>query len=314
MTTISLAESKKYATDMLAPGVIDTIIDVDPMIDFLPFIEVNGAAYSINRENTIGDAQYLGIGGTITAKNPATVTRVNFDLTTIIADAEVNGLLAAQINKENDLLAAQTASKSKEVGRVFGNGFVNGSGTSDEINGLLNQVDASKIFVQDTAGDETNGGPLSFEKLEETIDAVKSKGSTVDFISMSARTIRSFKSLLRGLGGAGIVETLELPTSTGNMVRLLSFNGIPIFRNDYMPLDQTTGTLTTGTSVIVGNFDDGTRSVGVAALTPAGAPGVTVEAVGPAETKDETITRIKMYTNVVSHSLQGLAVLTGVSN
>lgn len=94
----------------------------------------------------------------------------------------------------------------------------------------------------------------------------------------------------------------------------MSYSGVPIFRNDWMPITQTTGSLTTGTSVIAGTLDDGSRKHGLAGLTARGAAGMRIERVGASETKDETITRVKWYCGLACFSLNGLAQLSGVSN
>ena len=74
--------------------------------------------------------------------------------------------------------------------------------------------------------------------------------------------------------------------------------------------------LTTGSTVSFwcGNFDDGSRKVGIAGIYPASVPaGIVVERVGAKEVRDEEIWRIKWYTNFASYSKLGIARLTDLT-
>jgi hypothetical protein len=311
MPSVTLVESAKLAQDDFSAGVIENVVTVDRFFDILPFDGIDGNALQYNRENALGDVEYLGVGGTIAANNAATFTNVTSSLTTIVGDAEVNGLIQATRSGDgNDQKAVQIASKAKSAGRTYRNTLINGDGTGDSFTGLLSLVDAAKSIVQDTGGSETNGGPLSFKKLDALIRLITDKDTEVDYLMMHGRTIDSYFELLRSLGGTGIGEAVTLPSGRTTP----GYRGIPIFRNDNLPTDQTTGGLSTGTTVVCGTVDDGSRSHGIAGLTAQKASGIMVDEVGVSETKDETITRVKWYVGLALFSLNGLAVLTGVSN
>jgi hypothetical protein len=306
MPSVTLTESAKLSQDMLVAGVIETIVDVDPMFELLGFDPIDGNSIAYNRENVMGDVQVLGVGGTITAKNAATVTRVSSDLTTIIGDAEVNGLIqATRSGTGNDQKVTQIMSKAKNVGRTYRNLFINGTGAGNEFNGLLNLVATPQKV---TPG--VNGGPLSFDILDQLIDKVKSKDGQVDFFQLPLRTIRSYFGLLRALGGASVNEVMQLPS--GRTVP--TYRGVPMFANDFIPTTQTQGTGTACTTIFAGCFDDGTRSNGISGLTAANAAGIQVVPVGESEIKDENITRIKWYCGLASFSDLGLAAATGITN
>lgn len=314
MASVTLAESAKLAQDELVAGVIENVITVNRMFEVLPFDGIDGNALAYNRENVLGDVDTEGVGDTIAAKAAATFTQVTSSLTTIVGDAEVNGLIQATRSGDgNDQKAVQVASKAKSAGRKYQDMLINGDSgvVVTEFDGLiaiLAGADASRTIVQDTSGVETNGGPLSFEKMDELMDLITDKDGEVDYLAMHARTLRKYKSLLRGLGGASINEVVQLPSG----MEVPAYSGTPIFRNDYIPIDQTTGTLTTGTTVFAGTLDDGSRSAGIVGLTAANAAGIQVVEVGESETKDESITRVKWYCGLANFSEKGLAQLTGV--
>lgn len=306
MASVTLSESAKLAQDELVAGVIENIITVNPFFDILPFDGIDGNALAYNRENVLGDVQVLGVGGTITAKAAATFTQVTSTLTTIIGDAEVNGLIQATRSGDgNDQQAVQIASKAKSVGRKYQDMLVNGTGSSNEFDGMLNLVVAGQ-----KAATGTNGKALDFAVLDELLDLVTDKDGEVDYFMMHARTLRSYMALLRGLGGASINEVVQLPSGR----EVPGYRGVPIFKNDWLPINQTKGTGSAQTTIMAGTLDDGSRMHGIAGLTAEQAAGIQVVPVGESETKDESITRIKWYSGLALFSEKGLAAADGITD
>lgn len=317
MASVTLVESAKLALDDLVVGVIENVISVNPMFQVLPFDGLDGNAVAYNRENVLGEVGVSGIDTAVSsavnpitsstnAKAAATFTRVTSSLTTILGDAEVNGLIQATRSGDgNDQKAVQIASKAKHCGRVFQHMLINGSGSSNQFSGLI-LLCASGQKV-DTGVD---GSPLSFSILDQLIDLVKDKDGQVDYFTMSARTIRSYFALLRALGGAGIGEVVTLPSG----MQLPAYRGIPIFRNDYIPTNVTKGATSNTSYIFAGTLDDGSRTHGIAGLTASTAAGIQVVEVGEAENADNSITRVKWYTGLALFSELGLAMADGISN
>lgn len=306
MASVTLAESAKLALDDLVAGVIENIITVNQFFEVLPFDGIEGNSLAYNRENVLGDVQVAGVDATITAKAAATFTKVNSNLTTIIGDAEINGLIQATRSGDgNDQTAVQIASKAKSAGRNFQQQLITGTGASDQFGGLINLCAAGQTL---TPG--TNGDALSFVILDELIDTVTDKDGQVDYLLMHARTRRSYRALLRGLGGAGIMEVVEMPSGA----EVMAYNGIPVFRNDYIPVNQTQGSSTTATTIFAGTVDDGSRTHGITGLTAQKAAGIQVVDVGEAEDKDNRIWRVKWYTGLALFSEKGLAMRPGITN
>lgn len=324
MASVTLTESAKLGLPELVAGVIESIVTVNRMFEVIPFDGIDGNALKYNREALLGPVATVGIGdddGVIgsaasagsnlaerqAAKDAATFTEVTASLTTIMGDAEVNGLIQATRSSDgNDQTETQIGSKAKSAGRKFQDMFVNGDGTNETFPGLL----ALCAATQTVPAVATDGDVLSFAVLDETADLVVDKDGDVDYFAMHKRTIRSFKSLLRALGGAGINEVLELPS--GKTVPV--YNGVPIFRNDYLPIDQTTGNNDLTTTFYAGTFDEGGRQHGIAGLTAANSAGVVIEDVGTHFDKDERVWRVKWYTGLALFSELGLACASGITN
>lgn len=311
MPSVTLAESAKLAQDQLVSGVIENVITVNEIYRVLPFQGISGNALGYNRENVLGDVQTAAVGGTVTAKAAATFTYVTSSLTTIIGDAEVNGLIQATRSADgNDQTAVQIASKAKSAGRKYQDQMVNGDGTGSNMSGLLTLCAAGQKVEAAVGGVTTNGGPLSFEALDALIDLVTDKDGQVDFLMMNSRTRRAYLALLRGLGGASPGDVYTMADGT----TLPAYRGIPIFRNDWIPLNQTKGSATNCTTVFAGTMDDGSQQHGIAGLTAENNAGIMVKDVGEKETADERIHRVVWYCGLALFNEKGLAALTGVTN
>jgi len=310
MASVTLDESAKLAQDDLVAGVIENIITVNRMYELLPFDAIEGNAIAYNRENVLGDVIVGTVGTTFSGasagKAAATFTQVTSGLTTIMGDAEVNGLVQATRSGDgNDQTAVQIASKAKSAGRKFQDMLVNGTGLSNQFTGLLSLCAAGQ-----KVSTGASGGALSFAFLDELLDLVTDKDGNADYIMMHARTLRSYKALLRGLGGASVTEVVELPSGT----TVPAYCGVPIFRNYYIPINQVKGGGSAQTTVLAGTFDDGSRTHGIAGLTASQAAGVQVVDVGEAEDKDEHIYRVKWYCGLACFSEKGLALADGITN
>lgn len=306
MASVTLAESAKLSQNMLIAGVIENVITVNRFFEVLPFEGIEGNALAYNRENALGDVEFLGVDDTITAKNPATFTQVTSSLTTIIGDAEVNGLIQATRSNINNQKAVQIASKAKSAGRQYMQTMLTGDGTLDTFEGLDALIPGGQIVAPTGA----NGDTLSFEVLDELLDKVVDKDGQVDYIMMHARTLRSYMALLRALGGASIGDVVTLPSGT----QVPAYRGVPIFRNDYVALDGTVGTTTDAATVYAGTLDDGSQKFGIAGLTARNESGIVIRDIGESETKDNSITRVKWYSGFALFSEKGIAAATGITN
>ena len=183
------------------------------------------------------------------------------------------------------------------------------------MNSLHSLIDASQVAGSATAR------ALSFDLLDELLDLVKAKDGMVDWIMMPARTIRSYKALLRALGGTPADWVVNLPGTAQYPEgrKVISYEGIPIFKNEFLSVAETAnGAALTGgamTSVWAGCFDDGSQKIGIAGIHPVSVPaGIMVHPVGAMEQKDVDIWRVKQYANFANFNRRGLARLTSINN
>lgn len=312
MATQTLAEAQKLIRNEIVAGVAEDIFTTNPIWAVMPWTGYEGQALLVNRENALGDAQHLAVGGTITAKSASTFTQVPFTAVTTIGDAELNGLVAAQSRSAGvDQLAVEISSKAKSVGRLLQTGIATGTGVSPQLHSLHTLTDATQYTTASA------GQALSFALLDELLDLVKAKDGEVDWLLMPSRTLRAYRTLVRSLGGTN--ETIIFDMGNGRTRDVDVYNGIPIFKNDYLSVTETAnGAALTGgalTSVYAGVWDDGSQKVGVSMIYPDGTPvGIQVEQIGAAESKDEQIVRVKSYSNFASFNRRGIARLPSINN
>lgn len=312
MATQTLAQAGLLINDEIVSGVVEDFISVNPLYDVLPFTGYEGQGLIVNRELTLGPTEVASVGATITstAKTASTFTTKTFKATKLIGDAEMDGLVQAQsISAGVDQTALEISLKAKSLGRLFQTGMATGTGSSPQMNSFHSLCDATQYTTAATTQ------TLSFVLLDELCDLVLAKDGQVDWLMMPRRTLRSYKVLLRALGGTPADWVVTLPGGR----QTISYEGIPIFVNDYLSVEETAnGAALTGgalTSVWAGCFDDGSNKVGIAGVHPMSVPaGIMIERVGAQEAKDVVIWRIKQYANFALFSRKGLARLTSISD
>lgn len=305
MPSVTLTESAKLTQNKLLAGIIENVVTVDQVYQYLPFTDVDGNALQYTRENALADVQTLAVGSTITANNAASFTTVTTGLTTIIGDAYVNGLIQQTRSNFSDQTQVQIGSKVKSMGRTYSNLMINGdsSANATQFDGILSLLPAGQ-----TVGSSTDGDVLSFEKLDELMSLVKSKDGRVDAFLMNDREIRRVMTLYRALGGASINEVAQLPSGE----QVPAYRGVPILRNDYLPINQTQGAASNASTVLAVNFDDGSGKVGISGLNAMGNNGINVKYIGESETKDESIYRVTFYCGFALFSDLAIAGATGI--
>lgn len=311
MPTQTLAEAAKLISNPVTQGLAEDVITTNEIYQYLPWIGYEGQAVVVNREDALGDAGFFSVDDAITAKSPSSATQATFSATSIIGDVEVNGLVQVQnLSVGNNVVAHEISGKAKKVGRLFQTGMATGDGSAPNMNSLPFLVDAQQYTTAAAVG----GDALTLDRLDELLDLVKAKDGQIDWIQMSSSAVRKYRSLLRALGGTH-QDQVTAPDGTS----MLAFNGVPVFRNDYLSTTETdNGAALTGgtqTSIYAGVWDDGSRKVGVAGIYPAAMPvgGLAFEEAGKKETKDEDVYRVKMYANFASFNRRGIARLAGVN-
>lgn len=307
MASLTLVEAAKIQQNPLIAGIIESIVTVNHMYQHLPFDQIIGNALLYTRENAIGGVAPIGIGGgsnvvPAAAKTPATFTPVTTPLKALIGDALVDHFIETTMGTQNSQKGVQVASKAKGLGREYQRQFILGDSSVDplEYDGLEKLMPSAQVI-------DAASATLTFEMLDELISSIKSKDGAVDFFTMPDIAIRKYMSILRAAGGATIAEFKTMPDGQ----QVMMYRGIPLYRNDYIPVVNPGGAVRT-CDIYAGCFDDGSRKVGIAGLTSAVQSGIFVTNVGEAELTNDTITRLRFYSSMAIFSELGIGKLDNV--
>lgn len=313
MSTQTLAELANFVHDDLTKGVAQDIITVNPIFGYVPFTGYRGNGVSVNREQALGDSGLYSVGDTITHRTPSTSAKVTFVSTKLIGQTDMDNLVQVEGESDGvDMLAQELSSKSKSISRLFQTQMVGGSGVLPNMNSFHSLIDSSQYTAASA------GQALSFALLDQLLALVLAKDGQVDFIMWHRNAEIQFKALYRALGGAQPQTTIWTNPFNGEQRTILTYEGIPCFRNDYLSITETAnGAALTGgdkMSVWAGVWDDGSRKVGLSAIYPeASQAGIQIKQVGTAETKDEEIWRLVWYTNLANFNRRGLARLPSIT-
>jgi HK97 family phage major capsid protein len=289
---LTLTEAAKLSNDIVVQGVIETMVKESPILQRLPFIDVNGNAITYNRENAQPTAAWLAVGDTWTESTP-TFTQLTKSLTILGGDADVDNYIATTRSNVQDIEAAVLELKSKAVRYEFEDKFLNGTGASNQPNGLVNEVTAPQTITA-----ATNGTQLTLQLLDQLIDMVKP--GQPDLLLMSRRSRRALNQLVRSSGA--FLETRQ--TEFGAFQEF--YAGIPIGVTDFQLDTEVQGSASNASSIWAMQFGEG-RLIGMQ-----GAGGLQVERIGSLETKDATRWRVKWYVNFAVMADLALARLKGI--
>mgnify|MGYP003670099867 CR=1 FL=1 len=441
---LTLGAQRDLTNDMLVKGIIDSIVTVNQFYQHLPFKGIQGNALAYNREAAGIDPQALvsvlrtGVSGI--NKDQKTHTRHSTELTTIIGDAQVNGLVQAVGSDYNDATAVQVAAKAKGVGRKFMDLMINGqestvargivadpqllvgtptlNATSTPtisefydtvVQGAILSTTANATPTFDISGTGADGvavtaanlvtsiagtganlainglivngtvftgpfaaaatantaatlnaqgvllfnacltlvhGPLGFDglarfctlegrnendgaitlatagqpdallaRLDGYIDSIHDKDGMVDYIMMNSQGVRKYTQALRQSGSAGFDDVTEVKNSSGGVMKVQSYRGVPIYRNDFVDSNLAAQASAAGgnagagaaaANVFVGTVDDGSFSHGICGLTAQNSSGIQVAKLGAREDVDADITRVKWYVGMANFSALGI--------
>ena len=196
------------------------------------------------------------------------------------------------------------------------------SAGDQEVDGLARLCAASQLI----SSSGTNGDAISLATLDQLADLVKDKGGPKVYIGTS-RTKRSIAALLRAAGGATMGEFKSMQMVTGNpdQTPVLFYNGIPFLVSDWIPLTESKGSLSTGTSVYCATLGE---NAGLAAmysdasldaedageLISRGPGGLTVLNLGTVQNADAKRVRVKAYWGLLNMSEKGLARASEITN
>lgn len=215
--SITLLEAAKLVQNPLQRGVIEIFPRVSPVLERLPFFNVNGQAYVYNQEETLPGVAFRGINATYT-ESTGVVNPVTERLYVLGGISAVDRALVKTQGNVNNLRATYDGMKAKAVALEFTKKFFKGSSETDpnEFDGLEARLTGNQVI---NAGNTSGGDALTTDKLDELIDSVQ---GSPDVLFMNKAMRRKVNALVRESSQA----TEAVSDAFGR--RLFSYAGIPI--------------------------------------------------------------------------------------
>lgn len=215
--SITLLEAAKLVQNPLQRGVIEIFPRVSPVLERLPFFNVNGQAYVYNQEETLPGVAFRGINATYT-ESTGVVNPVTERLYVLGGISPVDRALVKTQGNVNNLRATYDGMKAKAVALEFTKKFFKGSSETDpnEFDGLEARLTGNQVI---NAGNTSGGDALTTDKLDELIDSVQ---GSPDVLFMNKAMRRKVNALVRESSQA----TEAVSDAFGR--RLFSYAGIPI--------------------------------------------------------------------------------------
>lgn len=293
-------EAEKLSNNDLQRGVIEEIITHDDVFQIIPFVKTDGKAYVYNRENTESQGTFLDPNDAV-VEEAVTFTNVVATLKILAGDVDVDKFLSETMSDTNEQLAIQIALKAKGLGRKWSDTFINGDegGSPKEFDGIGNLVTVGQTLT----GAGANGDSLTLSFLDQLEDEVP---NGPDAFIMNGIAIRQYRNLLRTVGGGTDANMLQLKNFDRPM---LTHNGIPILKNDFVNADENKGSTNDCMSIYAVRFNE---QDGVHAIFGGASAGIRVENIGTVQNKDAWRVRLKWYSGLVLKSTRSLAKFEGL--
>jgi hypothetical protein len=246
---VSLIEATQAGSDMHKLGVVETIIQENPVIEMLPWLPFAGNALVHDEEGTLPDVQFRRVNEGYTSSYGSDNQHF-WSVAILGGEIKVDRFLVDVVGNEKDIEAKQWAKLAKSNAMRFGYEFFNGTGSvaSKGFKGLKALIDEG--FGQKYAN-STTGAVVNLDKLDEALDLFVNQGrpdralvnrAQRRQITKAARTTHSGISLIdvgTDVFGKKVMFYDDIPFTIMGDVRDASGNTVPALGFTEDPGDGT---------------------------------------------------------------------------
>ncbi|MCA1027339.1 phage major capsid protein [Cytobacillus kochii] len=306
---ITLLESAKLSQDKLKRGVMETYVLNAPVLQKLPFMGIEGNAYTYNEEKELPGVAFRSVNEGY-EESTGTVNPKSESLVIMGGDADTDKFIQQTRSNFNDQRAIQTALKVKALAYKFQDTFFNGDTAVDpkSFDGLKKRLTGNQVITAEENGfqldTQDKGSMYAFmEIMDSFLSNVRGKA---DALYMDSKTLTKVKSIARQLG-------YDERTLDGFGKSVFAYDGIPFFDAGEKPNgtkiighDESQGTASNTTSIYAVKFG---ADEFVSGLTNGG---VQVYDLGELQEKPSYRTRIEFYTGIGVFNGKAAARLKGL--
>lgn len=309
---LTLAEAAKLSQDSLQRGVIETFVQVSPVLDRIPLLPIQGNAYAYNEEGSLPGVEFRAVNSAY-AESTGTVNPKSESLVILGGDADVDTFIVQTRGNLNDQRAVQTAMKVKAASYKYQDAFFNGDTAVDanSFNGLKKRLTGSQVITSGANGAAMNTDAATRSAFFDKLDALLAACPGADVIYAPSQVLSVLRSTYRN----ATINNWTEDTLTGRRIEVPTWAGVPILdagkKADQTPVigSEAAGTSPTTYSLYAVNFAESEYDEGVLGLTNGG---LQVDPPKQLETKPAWLGRIEFYTGLALIGAQPAARLSGV--
>jgi len=295
---LTQTEYAKLNPTPLQSGVVEIFASTNPIMQYMPWQNIAGAAYVYNREQTLPGIAFRGINESYT-ESTGVVNQLSDPLKIIGGDLDVDTALIAWGTGANDTRAIHDAMKVKALSLSHLKTVFDGDATANakEFDGLNARLTGGQVL---SAG--TNGDFLTLAMLDDLVDAVAGSPS---LLLMNKKMRQRVRQIARTVGGLTISKD-----DLGREIDL--YYGVPfgIVEDDaagdpILGFDEVQGSANNTTSIYAVAFGPG-------AMFGAQTAPISVRDLGEQQAKPAYRTRVEHYGTIVLEHPRCAARLRGV--
>jgi hypothetical protein len=313
----TLAQSALLSQNDLQRGVLETFVQVSPVLDRLPLMDIEGNAFAYNEEATLPGIEFRAVNAAYT-ESTGTVNQKTESLVILGGEADVDTFIVKTRGNLNDQRATQTAMKVKAASYKFQDAFINGDTAVDanSFDGLKKRLTGSQIIDTGTNGIPVLGSTDAerhafFDALDQGLAAVPGINGDNGAIYMASQILAKIGSSARRL-------TMFDQTTDDFGKKILRYNNIPLLDiglkadgSAIIPVTETQGSNSDSSSLYVVRFGQDEGDQAVTGLTNGG---VDVRDLGELHSKPVFRTRIEFFCGVGVFGGKAAARVRGARN
>ncbi|MBV9840714.1 MAG: hypothetical protein JOY99_04110 [Sphingomonadaceae bacterium] len=295
---LTQTEWAKLYPDPLQSGVVELIINTNPIMQYMPYQNIAGAAYVYNVEQTLPGIAFRGINDSYT-ESTGVINRAAEPLKIMGGDLDIDRALISWSTSINDARAIHDAMKVKALSLTHLKTVFDGDSTANpnEFDGLNVRLTGNQVI---TAG--TNGDYLSFGMLDDVCDAIQGEPSLLVMNKKCRQVIRQMARSVYGLSIQKDDLGREIDMYYGTPIAYVEFDASG---NPILGFDETVGTDTSTASIYALSFGPGM-------MFGAQTSPISVRDLGELETKPAYRTRVEHYSTIVLEHPRCAARLKGI--
>ena len=246
---LTLLEQSKYLQNPLQKGVIQVYVRSTPVLEKLPFVQVNGNAYQYNVEDALPNVGFRAVN-TPYEESHGTIQRKTEAIKIFGGTTKIDKFLVASQGNINDIRSIQTEMAATAAALLFTKSFFKGDSSVDanEFDGLEKRLAGDQVLDGSQAaiiGDLTT-------IVDKLIDRVV---GGPDMLFMSADMRRALNASMRLQNQA--IETIsdvfgrQVQAYAGVQIGVIEHDnkGLPILTNDIYACRFGAGSYVSGLQV-----------------------------------------------------------------